>query len=130
MSVRPMQTRGKEPRRMVSWFSESSIASSGDEYRPQSVIKRVKRVGHASQIIKRALKSCGLAKQETILDKARARRRDDFPDPIVSYDAEETEFVEVDEAENSGSSQSGYGDYGDPFDLCGGSDSSLTGRSN
>ena len=97
ISIRPVQTRGLETKKnMVSWFSESSVASSGDEYRPVSVIKRVKKVGFANQVIKRALKNCGLAKQEDILDKARARRNTADPNPILSYFAEETEFIGVD----------------------------------
>ena len=90
---------------LVSWFSESSVASSGDEYRPDAVIKRVKKAGHANLVIKRALKNCGLVQQERILDKARERRRAET-NPVISFTQEETEFIEVEEVERS------YSEYG------------------
>ena len=94
MSVRPVQTRGMKPKVLMSWFTDSSVASSGDEYRPEAVTKRVKKAGHASLVIKRALNHFGLLKQEKILEKARKRRGE--VDPIISFDQEETEFISCD----------------------------------
>ena len=91
MSIRPVQTRGKTPNMLLSWFTDSSVASSGDEYRPEAVTRRVKEAGNANMVIKRALKHFGLLKQETILEKARKQRGQ--VRPILSYEAEETEFV-------------------------------------
>ena len=94
VSVRPVQTRGKKPKVLLSWFTDSSVASSGDEYRPEAVTRRVKKAGNANLVIKRALSHFGLVKQEKILDKARQRRGQ--VNPLISFDQEETEFINCD----------------------------------
>ena len=120
--MRPMQTRGKPRTKCInSDVSDSSVASSGEEYRPETVTRRVRKVGTASQVIKRALVHCGLAQQERIIEKANNKRTPFNYDPLVSFEQDEVEFVacEQDQSFSSGSLHDAIGAPGQDRDPIG-----------
>ena len=75
--------------------SSSSLLSSGEEFVPDIVAKRVRREGRASQVVKRALQDFGLEETEKIVRKAKSRRTSIDQDPMVSFIQEESEFVDA-----------------------------------
>ena len=99
LSLRPVQTRSTEKRRksklkpQLSFYSDSSVQSSGEEYVPEAVTRRVRKEERANVLVGKALQSFGLEKTEEIVRKVKDRRTETEPDPTISFTQDETEFI-------------------------------------
>ena len=103
VSLRPMTTRERAAKRVIAEVDEddsSESSGSGDEWIPAATTVRRKRYGRASDVVKKALRESGLVKTEEILEKARLGRTESCRDPIVSYEADCSEFVDCDKKDD------------------------------
>ena len=95
VALRPVQTRKVEREGKVvptKTLSESSSApSSGEEFVPDVIARRVRREGRASQVVKKALQGFGLVEAEEVVRKAKSRRTKSEQGPMISYTQEECE---------------------------------------
>ena len=100
--MRPMTTRERTAKRAIAdvYDDSSESSGSGDEWVPAATTVRQKRYGKASDVVKKALKESGLVKTEEILEKARLGRTESCRDPILSYEADSSEFVDCSEIKN------------------------------
>ena len=77
----------------LSFYSDSSVQSSGEEYIPEAVTRRVRKEERANVLVGKALQSFGLEKTEEIVRKVKDRRTETEPDPTISFTQDETEFI-------------------------------------